>query len=268
MDPAASPNISTFIRVLKLKSLLLALANAIAWVWCLIPGNLRATFLTGLFVLDSRSSAPADGLRRLLIIKDKLEWIINERAMAYGGNEHPKHRLMRYHQFFVDRIGDGERVLDVGCGYGAVARSIALERPFCVVTGIDINEPRLAQARAAENPPNLSFVQGDATREVPYGGWDVIVLSNVLEHVADRVDFLRDLQSASGAPRFLVRVPLFERDWQIPLRQELGVNFFSDDDHKVEHRLEELHIELAAANLQAVETITLWGEIWADCRRR
>ena len=250
-----------------MKSLLLTLANVVGWIWRLIPGRLRTGLLTGLFVLDSRYPAPADGLRRLLILKDKLEWVINERAMAYGSNEHPKHRLVRYHKFFVDRISDGESVLDVGCGYGAVARSIARERPRCLVTGMDMNEPRLAQARAADNPPNLSFVEGDATLEVPSGDWDLIVLSNVLEHVADRVGFLRDLQGASRAPRLLVRVPLFERDWQMPLRRELGVNYFSDDDHKIEHRLEEFHAELAAADLQAVETLTLWGEIWADCRR-
>ncbi len=251
-----------------MKSLLLALAGVVGWVWRLVPTRLRTGFLTGMFILDSRSPSPAEGLRRLLILKDKLEWVINERAMAYGGNEHPKHRLMRYHQFFVDRINDGQRVLDVGCGYGAVARSIALGRPQCVVTGMDMNQSRLAQARAAVNPANLSFVEGDATREVPPGGWDVIVLSNVLEHVADRVGFLRGLQSASQAPRMLVRVPLFERDWQMPLRRELGVNYFSDDDHKIEHRLEEFHAELASANFHAVEIMTLWGEIWADCRGR
>ncbi len=251
-----------------MKSLLLKLANAVGWIWRLIPERMRAGILTGLFVLESRSPVPARGLRRLLILKDKLEWVINERAMAYGGNEHPKHRLMRYHKFFVDRIGDGERVLDVGCGYGSVARSIARARPQCVVVGMDLNEPRLAQARAAENPANLTFVKGDATCEVPAGGWDVIVLSNVLEHLADRVGFLRDLQRASLAQRILVRVPLFERDWQMPLRRELGENYYSDDDHKIEHRLDEFHEELAGANLQTVEVFTLWGEIWADCRRR
>ena len=236
-------------------------------IWRLFPARLRTGFMTALFVLDSRSHKPADGLRRLLILKDKLEWVINERAMAYGGNEHPKHRLTRYHKFFIDRINDGERVLDVGCGYGAVARSIARERPRCVVTGIDMNEPRLARALAAANPPNLNFVIGDATREVPPGGWDVVLLSNVLEHVTDRVSFLRGLLIATQAPHILLRVPLFERDWQMPLRREIGVNYFSDDDHKIEHQLNEFHEELASANLLAVETLTLWGEIWADCRR-
>ena len=40
----------------------------------------------------------------LFILKDKLEWVINERALAIGNGEHPKHYLMNYHKFFVDRI--------------------------------------------------------------------------------------------------------------------------------------------------------------------
>ncbi|OGT89666.1 MAG: hypothetical protein A2286_10590 [Gammaproteobacteria bacterium RIFOXYA12_FULL_61_12] len=249
-----------------MKSLLLQLANLLSWFWRLVPARLRTGLLTGFLVLDSRNRDAAAGLRRLLVLKDRLEWIINERAMAYGGGEHPKHRLTRYHWFFIDRIEDGERVLDVGCGYGAVARSIARERPRCTVVGMDLNEPRLAQAQASVNPPNLRFLTGDATREVPPGAWDAVVLSNVLEHISERARFLRDLVRVTGASRILIRVPLFERDWQMPLRQELGLSYFSDDDHKIEHRLAEFHDELAAAGLRAKEVVTLWGEIWADCR--
>ncbi len=251
-----------------MKSVLLCLANLIARIWRLLPDRLRTGLMTGLFVLDSRAPEPAHGLRRLLALKDRLEWVINERSIAYGKGEHPKHRLTRYHRFFIERIEDGRRVLDVGCGCGAVARSIARERPRSTVLGIDLNEPRLALARAADNPPNLSFVKGDATQEVPMGGWDVVVLSNVLEHIADRTGFLKDLLRASQATRCLIRVPLFERDWQMPLRRDLGINYFSDDDHKIEHSLEEFHAELAKAGLHAAETFTLWGEIWADCRQR
>ena len=244
------------------------MANGISWFWRLVPGNLRTGYLTGLFVLDSRSPDPAEGLRRLMTLKDKLEWVINERAMAYGCNEHPKHRLMQYHEFFINRIEDGQRVLDIGCGYGAVARSIARERTRCKVTGMDIDERRLTQACAMENPANLSFYKGDATREVPSGGWDVVVMSNVLEHVVDRIGFLIKIQEISNAARYLVRVPLFERDWQLPLRRELGVNYFSDNDHKIEHRLEEFLAEITDAGLNINEIITMWGEIWANCQKR
>ncbi len=249
-----------------MKSLLLSFANALAVLWRLLPESLRTGLITGLLVLDSRHPEPAKGLRRLLILRDRLDLVTAERAMAYGRGEHPKHRLTGYHRFFIDRIADGDRVLDVGCGYGAVARDIAASLPGCTVTSIDMNKPRLTQAMASDNPPNLSFVEGDATRAVPNGGWTVVVLSNVLEHIADRPGFLAALIASTGAGKFLIRVPHFEREWQMALRRELCVNYFSDDDHKIEHTLAEFRTEVEAAGLRIVEVTTPWGEIWADCR--
>ncbi len=249
-----------------MKALLLTLANGLAVIWRLIPGRLRTGLITGFFVLESRHPDPAAGLRRLFILRDRLELVTNERAMALGRGEHPKHRLTDYHRFFIDRIGARDRVLDIGCGYGAVARDVALSHPEATVVGIDMNRPRLDQAIASDNPPNLRFVEGDATKAVPDGGWDVIVLSNVLEHISDRVGFLAAVRTSTGAPKFLIRVPHFEREWQMPMRKELGVNYYSDDDHKIEHTLAEFRAETAAAGLEIAEILTPWGEIWADCR--
>ena len=67
---------------------------------------------------------------------------------------------------FVEHIADGAHVLDVGCGYGAVARSIARARPNTHVVGVDYDKRRLAQARASDNPVNLSFVETDATKSL------------------------------------------------------------------------------------------------------
>lgn len=249
-----------------MKRSLRLIADCLATVWRLLPGRLRLGVLTGLFVLESRDRDPASGLKRLLAARDRLDLVTNERAMVYGNGEHPKHRLTDYHRFFIDRIAEGERILDIGCGYGAVGRSIACARRQCRVLGIDLDKQRLAQARASDNPPNLSFLEGDVTLGVPDGGWDVVVLSNVLEHINDRSAFLRDLQHTTGAARILIRVPLFEREWQMALRRELGLDFRSDGDHKIEHTLAEFHDELEQAGLSPVELQTLWGEIWADCR--
>lgn len=249
-----------------MKNTLLSLAEMLGWFWRALPAHWREKWITGWMVLDSRGE-PAVGLRQLLRLRDRLDWVINERAMAYGGGEHPKHRLTDYHRFFIERIQNGDRVIDVGCGYGAVARSIARAHPQCTVTGIDQDMPRLTQALAADNPDNLSFVEGDATSNLPQGPWQVVVLSNVLEHIVERVGFLQKLQSATGAGRFLIRVPLFEREWQMALRRELGVDFRSDPDHKIEHELSAFIDEITQAGLVAVELQTRWGEIWADCRR-
>jgi len=249
-----------------LKQLALLIANTLGLIWRMFPKIIRTGFITGLFVLDSRHGDASKGLSRLLLLRDKLDWVINERAMVYGHGEHPKHRLTDYHRFFVQHINDGERVLDVGCGYGAVARSIARAYPRCIVMGMDQEKSRLAQAQVSDNPNNLQFVVGDATKEVPLGPWNAVVLSNVLEHIEERVNFLAELQKATQASRYLIRVPLFERDWQMALRRELGVNFRSDDDHKIEHTLAKFRSEIFEAGLKPVELQTIWGEIWADCR--
>ena len=248
------------------KYLLLSLAGLLGWFWRVLPVRFRDALITGLYILESRSGNPAQGLRRLLALQDRLDWVINERAMAYGGGVHPKHRLMRYHDFFVERILTGSRVLDIGCGYGAVASSIATRVSGSTVVGVELDRTRLAQARAGEVPANLSFIEADARHDLPAGSWEVVVLSNILEHIEDRVGFLRDILQQAQPEKVLIRVPLFERDWKLPLRKELGVNYFSDTTHFIEHRYDELCNELNAAGLLLTEVITLWGEIWVDCR--
>jgi SAM-dependent methyltransferase len=247
-----------------MKRFALALADLLAVLWQLLPHRLRHIFLKGLFVLESRGSDTGAGLARLFAIQDDLEHVVNERALVHGRGEHPKHRLMRYHDFFVERIANGQKVLDVGCGYGAVARTIARERPGARVVGVDYDKGRLAQARGADNPSNLEFVETDATRSLPVGPWDVVVLSNVLEHISDRVGFLSALVAKTDAARFLIRVPLFERDWKLPMRREVGANYYSDPDHKIEPMLSEFRAETGAAGLAIDELLTPWGEIWAS----
>lgn len=248
------------------KAMALAAAKVAGRAWAWLPERLRDAFMWALFVLESRAGPPEAGLRRLFKLKDRLDVAISERAMAFEGGEHPKHRLTAYHDFFVARIPEGARVLDIGCGYGAVARSIARACPSATVVGVDRDAPRLAQARAADNPPNLGFIEADAAVGLPAGRFDIVVLSNVLEHVQERVGLLRAVIAATGARAILIRVPLFERGWEMAMRREIGANYFSDPEHCIEHTVAEFESELRAAGLRAVEKKTLWGEIWAEAR--
>ena len=220
----------------------------------------------GLLVVESRIGGPRDSLKRLFSIIDRLDVVVSERATALEGGEHPKHRLTRYHDFFVDRIAPGSRVLDIGCGYGAVARSIARRVEGAEVLGIDFSTANIDQARANDNPPNIRFIAGDALVDLPEGPWDTIVLSNVLEHIDERVPFLRRLVDTVAPKSILIRVPLFERHWHLPMRRELGVNYFSDPTHHIEHTLAEFDDEIGRSGLALIERQTLWGEIWAHCR--
>lgn len=248
-----------------MKRIALALAALLSWAYRLIPASARRRLVMGLAVLESRIGPPDQSLRRLYEIEDKLELVINERAMALGAGEHPKHRLTDYHGFFAEHVARGDRVLDIGCGYGAVARSIAHHIPDAAVTGIDIEPVNVAQARAADNPSNLTFVEGDATEAFPEGAWDVVVLSNVLEHIDDRVGFLASIRERLNPGSLLIRVPLFERSWHMPMRREVGANFLSDPDHRIEHTRDAFEAEVNAAGFTILELQTPWGEIWARC---
>ena len=192
--------------------------------------------------------------------------MINERALHYGKGIHPKHSLTKYHEFFIENILNGENVLDIGCGYGAVATSVALKKDKSKIIGIDYDENKLTQAIENNQLKNLKFVSLDATKNIPKGKWDVIILSNVLEHISKRVLFLKKVVQNSKCRKILIRVPCFERDWEVPMRKKLKINFYSDDDHKIEHTVQQFMDEMIEVGINVKETKTIWGEIWAVCK--
>jgi len=59
-------------------------------------------------------------------------------------------------------------------------------------------------------------------------------------------------------------VPLFEREWRVPLKKELGVEWRLDATHETEYTLESFAEELDAAHLQAVYQEVRWSEIWCE----
>ena len=248
-----------------MKNFILLSAKFLGKIWGVLPKRIRLGFIVGLILIESRSGKMINSFKNLFEIKDKLDWVINDLSMSYGKGEHPKHRLTKYHDFFVQRISGSDKVLDIGCGYGAVARSIANAHPTCEVLGVDMDSGRLNQAIKASNFPNLNYLLADATKDIPEDEWDVVILSNVLEHISNRVDFLKKVKTQVNPKKFLIRVPNFERDWQMALRKELGANYFSDADHKIEHTVLEFESDITNAGLSILSISTPWGEIWAEC---
>jgi ubiquinone/menaquinone biosynthesis C-methylase UbiE len=206
---------------------------------------------------------PAQGLRLLFELDAELYRVAGQLAIAYGDGLHTKHRHTRYHDFFVDRVKPGDRVLDIGCGVGAVAFDVAM-RAGAQVVGIDLAEANVDEARRRHAHPSVRYIHGDALTDLPNEKFDVIILSNVLEHLKDRPAFLRRVQAAARPERWLIRVPVFERDWRVPLKQELGVEWRLDPTHETEYTLESFRDEMERAGLFVKHQEHRWGEIWAE----
>lgn len=212
-----------------------------------------------------RRKTPADSLRLLFNLEAELYSLEGQSAVAYDGGVHTKHRHTRYHDFFIARLRPGEYVLDIGCGNGFLAYDIA-SRAGARVTGIELQAENIAIARQRFAHPQVEFIQGDALKDLPADSFETVILSNVLEHLPGRVDFLRKVQERLRPRRFLLRVPLFERDWRVPLKKELGVEWRLDSTHEIEYTQEQFACELACAGLYITDFQIRWSEIWCEAR--
>lgn len=104
------------------------------------------------------------------------------------------------YQSVVDQVPSGSRVLDAGCGEGAL--SCLLAAKGCTVTGVDISAPNIERAKALAREmgveDSVSFLQGDAEHlPVPDASFDAVVSSHVLEHLPDFDQGLRELHRVS-----------------------------------------------------------------------
>jgi ubiquinone/menaquinone biosynthesis C-methylase UbiE len=97
----------------------------------------------------------------------------------------------------VAGVRPNERVLDIACGTGVVARATA-ERVGASgrVTGLDLNAGMLAVARSLPVPPGTAITwieQNAVATGLPAGSFDVVVCQQGLQFFPDKIAALREM---------------------------------------------------------------------------
>ena len=87
-------------------------------------------------------------------------------------------------------LGEADRILDIGCGFGLFALYYASSGPARQVSGFDISSTRIAEAQQVAQKLNLSntafFCQDAATYQFSES-FDVVVTLDLLHHVSPGV---------------------------------------------------------------------------------
>jgi 2-polyprenyl-3-methyl-5-hydroxy-6-metoxy-1,4-benzoquinol methylase len=231
----------------------------------LLPRPLRR-FIIKTMIGAEQSANPREATKWLLGIYDFVNYEIDAQCKRWGDGVHIKHEVMDgIHSFFYERIEKHASVLDLGCGYGALAHSIAVHSDARILA-IDFDAGQIEFGKKRFNHPNIQFVVGDVFKDIPKGGvFDVIVLSSVLEHLKNRPEFLKDLTARFNPKKFLIRVPTFERNLHAALKKELGLFPYTDDTHELEYSKDNFYDEMNQAGLEVKHLQIRWADIWAEC---
>ena len=81
----------------------------------------------------------------------------------------------------VDHLDGCARIMEIGCGTGRLTSRIAAALPNATVTGVDVSDVMLAEAKK-HDLPNLEWALCDG-RTLPAGEWDGVYSVVTFQHI-------------------------------------------------------------------------------------
>lgn len=118
------------------------------------------------------------------------------------------------HMRMVRLVGNGKRVLEVGCGSGFVSEQ--LKRNGCTVTGIELDPERAAMAKKFCSKILIGNVE-EMALDFPKESFDVILFGDVLEHLFGPEAVLRKVRPFLAEGGLLVASIPNVANWKIRL---------------------------------------------------
>jgi len=156
-----------------------------------------------------------EALDAVLAVERPLARLHEEQALGYYQHERPEVRALL--------PAGARRVLDVGCGAGALGAALKFERPETMVTGIELDPRAAARARTLLD----AVAEGDAVerlRALPDASFDAILFADLLEHLAQPEQALREARRLLAPGGAVVASLPNVRHWSV-LRQLLEGEF-------------------------------------------
>ena len=207
-------------------------------------------------------------LKLLLNLHTRLYNIVGGLSTYLNDGIHPKHKIIKYEQWFLKNFNSDDVLIDIGCNTGIMTESLSHKAKF--IYGIEILENLKKIAKNKQKRKNLEFICGDATiydynklKKI-----DCVTLSNVLEHIDDRVGFLKKLSLQipwKNKKKFLIRVPMIDRDWLTLFKNELELEYRLDKTHFIEYSIQKFKTEMEESKLSIYNFHVQYGELYAIC---
>lgn len=196
--------------------------------------------------------------------------LISRMGILANNGVHPKRDIIQYEKWFLSKLEKDEHVLEVGSHRGEM--SVHMASKVSLVIAVELIEELHQYSKTHNFRDNIEYILSDATKH-DFSNYKIstIVLSNVLEHIEDRENFLKNLTNQinwKGEPRFLIRVPMITRDWVSPFKKSLGVDYFLDPTHYIEYTSKELHDEIERSGLCITHLETMFGESYLECCKK
>jgi cyclopropane fatty-acyl-phospholipid synthase-like methyltransferase len=117
---------------------------------------------------------------------------------------------------FLDRVGLPRRIVDAGSGRGMITLACARRFPSAVVIGVDLDERQNCDNNEITAKlglsKNLSFLTWDVMKLQDLGKFDLIISTDMLEHLEDDLGGVRMFHDALESGGYLlVHVPHLTR---------------------------------------------------------
>lgn len=163
-------------------------------------------------------------------------------------------RYLKNLQNILNSNFDNKTVYEIGCGMGGILK------PFkdnnCSIKGIDLGEEYI---NIGKNKYQLDLITGKYNNLKEYGQADLIILSHVLEHITNPVDFLKNLRDLITDNGLLyIAVPTIET---IPINYHYNIFYYLQNAHIFDFSTETIRYIVELAGYKPIKIIEDEGAI-------